>query len=317
MGQLINVGGVNASWLETPGSDWYRSDICNLGNESNTPWGDCSETGIDHWIMHGWSPRKPFITGEMLVTALGSCFAQRIEEILRDRGYKTSLSLYGSRADNYYARSLIIKCNEGFVNTFSIRANFDWVFGGVEPEMHIWHKSEGVIREYIDGNRQATLDIFRATGCFVITLGLAEVWYDKRSGKVLWTGVPKALFDPEQFGFHLSSVAENLDNLRAVVGHVRRELGPVPIVFTLSPVPLHATFRPVSCATANSVSKAILRVAVDELMRERADDENLHYFPSYELVTKYIAGAWEADGNHPTEGAVQIIMNTFCRHFCS
>jgi hypothetical protein len=33
-------------------------------------------------------------------------------------------------------------------------------------------------------------------------------------------------------------------------------------------VPLAATFRGVSCVTANAASKAILRVAVDELMRE-------------------------------------------------
>ena len=38
-------------------------------------------------------------------------------------------------------------------------------------------------------------------------------------------------------------------------------------------VPLAATFRGVSCVTANAASKAILRVAVDELMREEEEEE--------------------------------------------
>ena len=49
---------------------------------------------------------------------------------------------------------------------------------------------------------------------------------------------------------------------------MRRHNPRAHIVFTLSPVPLNATFRGVSCVSANSVSKAILRVAVDELLRE-------------------------------------------------
>ena len=52
------------------------------------------------------------------------------------------------------------------------------------------------------------------------------------------------------------------------------------IIVTLSPLPLMATFRPVSCLTASSVSKAILRVAIDQLMRDFSDDPDLFYFPS-------------------------------------
>lgn len=318
VGKLVNVGGVNAEWLDTPGYDssWYRGDTCNLSNGHNTMWGDMAPEAVNQFILHGWKPEQPFITRDTLLTTLGSCFAQHVEEHLRDRGYKTSISLYGSSEDNFYSHSLIIKCNEGFVNTFSIRTNFDWVLGGEEPEIHIWHKSEGVIREYVDGNRAAAIQMFKNTGCFVITLGLAEVWYDKRTNKVLWTGVPKSLFNPDHFGFRVSTVDENKANLAAVVDQVRKHLGPVPIIFTLSPVPLRATFRPVSCATASSVSKAILRVAVDELMRERTSDPNLYYFPSYELVTKYIPNPWEYDGHHPTRSTITAVMEIFQRAFC-
>jgi len=89
----------------------------------------------------------------------------------------------------------------------------------------------------------------------------------------------------------------------------------VSIVLTLSPAPLAATFRPVSCITANAVSKASLRVAIDELMRDRADDPKLFYFPSYEMVTSVLPNAYEDDLRHPTPATVATIMQLFKRYF--
>jgi hypothetical protein len=100
----------------------------------------------------------------------------------------------------------------------------------------------------------------------------------------------------------VSSVGENVANLREIVRLIRKHVPRAAIVFTLSPVllsadgllhqvpallllprmtsdclphqvPLAATFRGVSCVTANAASKAILRVAVDELMREEEQQQ--------------------------------------------
>ncbi|SIR27785.1 GSCFA family protein [Rhizobium sp. RU35A] len=83
----------------------------------------------------------------------------------------------------------------------------------------------------------------------------------------------------------------------------------------MSPIPLMATFRPISCLTANSVSKSILRSAVDEMIRE-STDSRLHYFPSYEIVKDFFADPFEADNRHPRAEVIDFIMNTFERHFC-
>ena len=77
-----------------------------------------------------------------------------------------------------------------------------------------------------------------------------------------------------------------------------------------------ATFRPISCLTASSVSKAILRVAVDQLMRENPDDRALFYFPSYEIVKDFFVDPYEEDNRHPTPEVVKFIMMTFERYFC-
>ena len=81
--------------------------------------------------------------------------------------------------------------------------------------------------------------------------------------------MPSDRFDPARHGVRVSTVQENLHNLREIVALLRKHVPAAVVVFTLSPVPLSATFRGVSCVTANAVSKAILRVAVDELLREQ------------------------------------------------
>ena len=51
---------------------------------------------------------------------------------------------------------------------------------------------------------------------------------------------------------------------------MRKHVPHASVVLTLSPVPLAATFRGVSCVTANAASKATLRAAVDVPPAERA-----------------------------------------------
>jgi hypothetical protein len=90
------------------------------------------------------------------------------------------------------------------------------------------------------------------------------------------------------------------------------------IVFTVSPVRLTATFRPVSAISANSVSKAILRAALDEFLRERQESVNrdLFYFPSYEIVHDFFRDPFEEDNRHVTGFVAGQVVRTFARHFC-
>jgi hypothetical protein len=317
----VSIGGQTATWLneEIAGRQdgWYRGRSINYYPAHRDRSRERDLEQMHRNVLAGWVPDKPFLTKDMMITAFGSCFAQRVENHLRQRGYRTSIGEYGNpESSNYWSESLIIKCGEGFVNTFSIATQFQWIYCDVRPSIRIWHKSEGIIKEYIDSNRDAARAILDQTSCFVITLGLAEVWYDKVTNEVLWTAVPKKHFDEERHGFRVTTVQENLDNLRNVLDIVRTFRGSVPVILTISPVPLWATFRNVSCITASCVSKSILRVAVDELMRERADDPDLYYFPSYELITQYFQDPWDEDGVHPSEDAVKAVMTAFETYFC-
>ncbi|MEM8755803.1 MAG: GSCFA domain-containing protein, partial [Pseudomonadota bacterium] len=84
----------------------------------------------------------------------------------------------------------------------------------------------------------------------------------------------------------------------------------------LSPIPLQATFRPNSCMTSNAVSKSILRVAIDETYRELAEENVLHYWPSYELVTDAFGQPYKHDRRHPEDRVLDYIMMLFERAWC-
>lgn len=263
---------------------------------------------VDRFIMPGWSPPDPFITKTMMITAFGSCFARHISEYLGEMGYNIS----GNNLELLAAH--IIRFGEGMVNSFAIRQQFEWALGERIFPDKLWFGPNKEIVSVDPDIRDQTLDIIKRTNVFIITLGLSEIWYDKVTGDAFWRAIPKDMFDPNRHGFRLSSVTENLDNLRAIYRCIRNLRSNASVIFTLSPIPLMATFRPVSCLTANSVSKAILRTAVDEFMRENHDGS--YYFPSYEIVTEMFADSRMPDNRHIKSEAISFAMNTFTRYYC-
>ena len=78
-----------------------------------------------------------------------------------------------------------------------------------------------------------------------------------------------------------------------------------------------ATFRPVSCITANSASKAILRAAVDQAYREINEPRAFFYWPSYEIVMDAFADRWEPDRRHIKAPILDFVMTLFEYAWCT
>lgn len=259
--------------------------------------------------MKGWAPRHPFIGRSSPVVAFGSCFAAHIANHLFADGY----DILTKKNPKAYVSNM----GDGMVNTFAIRQQFDWAWDRRVPRADLWHGYDARSFGYRDDVRAVTEAMFDQADVFIITLGLSEIWYDEPTGEVFWRAVPYARFDPQRHKFRVSSVAENLANLRAIHASIRKRRPGAAIVLTLSPVPLTATFRAVACVSANAVSKAILRVAIDELLRELAPtDAQLHYFPSYEIVTGLFQNAFMEDRKHPHHHVLDLVMKTFQHSYC-
>lgn len=259
-------------------------------------------------VLAGWMPDQPFIGKDTTIVAFGSCFASHVSAYLNNLGFDVATQRKG--------KAYITEMGDGIVNSYAIRQQFEWGWEGRTPAIPLWHGYRAEEFGYDEDVQTATKALFDEADVFIITLGLSEIWYDEPTGEVFWRAVPEASFDPARHKFRVATVAENKDNLRAVYDLIRRHRPGASIIFTVSPVPLSATFRPISSFTANSVSKASLRCAVDELIQEIGPDDKLYYYPSYEVVLDCFHHPFVDDLRHPHEHLLDLNMIAFERYFC-
>lgn len=255
-------------------------------------------------IVPGHLPPEPLLHAGDTVVTLGSCFAQELRTVLEQAQFS---------AGSFWIPS-------GLNNTFAILDFLSWcVTGEGTATAYRYERADGgEIGTWTPlEERERYLGHLRDAGAFVFTIGLAEVWTDKLTGGVFWRGVPERIYEEDRHVFRLSTVEENETNLTRSIELIRSVNANAPIVLTLSPVPLQATFRDISCVTADCVSKSVLRVALDRVMS--VPRERLYYWPSFELVRW--AGAafdWRAygsDARHVDRYLVHCIVDSFAEAF--
>ena len=264
------------------------------------------DDAIDRFIVDGWA--KPGLIGkDNKILSFGSCLARHVTNFLHKKGF----SVLGR--EKVETSSHIIRFGEGIVNTFSILQQLQWAIEGKNFDHLYWFGPNKEIALPGEEERRATRDLILEADTFILTLGVSEIWYDKVSGEAFWRAIPAELFDENRHGFRISTVEENVKNIAETIKIIRKTNPCANVIVTVSPVPLMATFRNVSCISASSVSKAILRVAVDEVVR--AADENVHYFPSYEIVKEFFVDPFLDDNRHPKPEVIDTVMQAFERNF--
>lgn len=266
-----------ASWAE---NRWYGKHV----NSYPGAQGDFDDLPrlIRECVLPGHAPAAPLLGAADNVVTLGSCFAAELRHFLNKFSFAS--------------RSFWIP--SGLNNTFAILDFVSWcVTGNQTGRGYRYDRAEdGSIEEWLPSEeRERYVEHLRQAGAFVFTLGLAEVWEDRETGAVFWRGVPESVFDSQRHVFRLTTVEENAANIRQIIQLIRQVNPDAPIILTLSPVPLKATFREISCLTADCVSKSVLRVALDLVVSEKP--ESVYYWPSFEIVKWVGAHArWPAYG---------------------
>jgi hypothetical protein len=268
---------------------------------------------------------KFLISNESAFFCIGSCFARNIEEHLIYRGRKVLSKRLIAPKHEAPARP------NGMVNKFtsmSILNELRWVAdkpvvdeGLFEETASGWHDLQlapgiaPVSLERAIERRHYLIDTYFSrvaeASVIIITLGLNEVWLDKRSGCYLncapsYTSTRR---DEGRYSLVVTDVAQNLEELegiRAMLKLLNRE---VKMIVTVSPVPMGATFTGVDVAIANTRSKSVLRVAAEQFSQAHDD---VDYFPSYDIVTLAPRSeAYGADCLHVTDAVVGMIMTMF------
>ncbi len=269
-----------------------------------------AHTAAANHVIDGWAPETPAIDGNTKITAFGSCFAANISKWLGKRNYRVSAE------DPDAQDAYVVRIGEGMVNSFVIRQQFEWAWENRSFDEDLWHGYDKEVYGYDENVRLQTKALFDDTDVFILTFGLSEIWYDAQTDNVFWRTVPKEAFDPERHLFRVSTVEENRDNIAAIYQLIRKHRPDAKVIMTLSPIPLIATFRDTSCITANSVSKSVLRVAIDEVMREYKDDGHLFYWPSFELIMDVFRAPFKEDRRHIDPQILDFIMTQFEHTWC-
>jgi len=249
---------------------------------------------------------KPFSRVSKLLT-LGSCFATEL---------RLHLESFNKLADGLWVP-------EGLNNTYALREFMEWCITGKPSNDAYWYdtNTEGQAVKWTPKEEQENyFKRFEAADGFVITIGLAEVWEDQETGGIFWRGIPKDIYEPGRYVCRMSTVEENQNNIETIVKTLRQLSPTKPIIFTLSPVPLKATFKKTSCVISDCVSKSILRVALHNVISNT--DENTYYWPSFEIVkwvgchlSNSVFGEDAVDQRHVSRFVVPLIMDAFVEEF--
>jgi len=158
------------------------------------------------------------------------------------------------------------------------------------------------VLEKINRKSREALDFLKSSKFLFITLGTARVYKLKKSGLIVSNchKIPS-----EQFEFKLLTVEEIVSMWSDQLTKLHSLFPQLHVVFTISPV-RHWK----DGAHGNQVSKSILFVAVEELLRHITGPG---YFPAYELVMDDLRDYrfYSDDMLHPSNSAVNYIWESF------
>lgn len=264
------------------------------------------------------------------VATAGSCFAQHISKRLRNAGFnylekeppapgegKETYDFSARYGNIYTARQLV--------------QLFNRAFGNFAPREIVWKRSDGrfcdpfrprieeagfasarEVKVSAENHLKAVREMFMELDVFVFTLGLTECWGNRLDGAVypLAPGVAGGVYNPKRHVFMNFSVKDIVADLRLFLRKLSFVNSKAKVIFTVSPVPLAATFEKSHVLVSTTYSKAVLRVAAHEI--EHTHD-NVYYFPSFEIITgPHAAGAYfGADRRSVTEQGVDHVMRVF------
>jgi hypothetical protein len=281
----------------------------------------------------------PRLSPDDRIATAGSCFAQHIARHLEAAGFnrlvtETAHPLVPADAARAAGYGLFTARYGNIYTTLQLLQLFDRAEGRFVPEEPAWalpggrfadpHRPTvqpggfGSLAELEDDRAQhlaAVATMMRTLDVLVFTLGLTETWVSRADGAAfpVCPGVAAGRFDPHVHAFRNLTAAEVRDQLAAAIARLRAVNPTARVILTVSPVPLAATMSGGHVLTATSYSKAVLRVAAQEVADALPD---VWYFPSYEIVTGPQArGRYFADDlREVTPEGVDRVMSIFLRH---
>jgi len=285
------------------------------------------------------NPGLEIISSTRVATA-GSCFAQHIAKRLKENGFnyyveetapagmskeeseEKNYAVFSARYGNLYTARQLYQLFLRAFDQFEPVDSYWKIRGGgfADPFRPRIEPSGFSSIEELESNRKTHLSkvcsMFKNLDLFVFTLGLTEGWRSKIDGAVfpLAPGVAAGEMDYERYEFINFSVFDVIYDLKSFVNKLSSVNHNAKILFTVSPVPLIATYENKHVLTSTVYSKSVLRVAAEEVSHTYP---HVHYFPSYEIITgHYNKGAYfESDLRSVNKEGVDHVMRIFMANY--
>ncbi len=242
------------------------------------------------------------INHQTKILLLGSCFAENIGKQLLDNKFTVNVNPFGvlyNPASILQAISLlredrIFTEEDVFLNQGVFRTYFHHsAFSSTNKEVFL---------QAINEKRKEASTSLKEADVLLITFGTTYVFSFKETDQVVSNchKQPLNIFNRKKL-----SVDEIVSSWSELIKASLESNPNLKILFTVSPI-RHWK----DGAHNNQLSKAILLLAIDELMNKFS---NLYYFPSYEIVLDELRDYrfYAEDMIHPNEVAVRYIWEVF------
>lgn len=236
----------------------------------------------------------------------GSCFVENIGTKLQEKKFNVLTNpfgiLFNPASIAQSIDDLIIK--QAFTEDELVFFNEEWV--SFKHHSDFSNPDKAKCLKHINQVFLESKRFIRNADFLFITLG-TSIAYRLHSSKNIVANCHK--LPANQFEkIHLSTT-ESLELLAKSLTALRTVNPNIKIIFSLSPVRyIKDNF------TENSLSKANLRVCIDELMKSFS---NTYYFPAYEILMDDLRDYrfYNADKIHPSPLAIDYIWECFCQTY--
>lgn len=233
------------------------------------------------------------------ILSLGSCFADNIASRLAAAKFQVTASPSGVLFNPESIASAIERYSRAAAPTAEELREGDEGWYSFDFHSSLSHSEREVALAQMQQAVEQGAEALAKAKVVIVTFGTAWVYRLKENGRVVANchKQHQSLFSREML-----SIEEIVERYAPLMEGV---LAGKKVIMTVSPI------RHLSDGLeANSLSKAILRVAIDKLA-ERYD--NVHYFPSFELLNDDLRDYrfYADDMTHPSAVAVDYIWERF------
>lgn len=246
---------------------------------------------------------EPFMRHSDKMMLLGSCFSDNIGAKLKDAMLNVIVNPFGTIFNPLSIASGVDKIidNTTIAGAELFLSSGVWSSYDFHSRFSMANKDAALQR--MNNSISEAHEHIKDCNVLILTLGTAVVYRRRDTGEVV-TNCHKV--PQQEFTRKLASVDEITQALANTLRRLHEFNPELKVIFTVSPIRHIA-----DGLEMNSLSKAVLRVAVNNVTRMFKDFTG--YFPAYEIVIDDLRDYrfYAADMVHPSEVAIEYIWQTF------